>query len=296
MSDATTTWLITGASSGIGKALAEAVLARGERVIACFRQQAQAEEFSARAPGRTFACLVDLADSAAVQPAITRAIQASGRVDVVVNSAGYGLAGALEEVSEAELRHQIETNFFGTLQVIKAALPFLRGQRRGHIFNLSSTAGVIGYQGLSLYCASKFAVEGLAESLRVELAHLGIRVTIVELDGFRTNWSSATAIVRAGTVIDDYNRSAGRIRKGLALLDGNQPGDPVKAAQAIITVADAAEPPLRLILGVGAVEGIREKLQSRLAELEQWKHVSVATQIDGLTANTASAHSGEKRG
>ena len=273
-------WLITGASSGIGKALADAVIARGEPVIGTFRQPAQADAFVASAPGRAFACIVDLANGPTVQAAITRSIEEAGGVDVVVNCAGYGLAGALEEVNEAELRHQMETNFFGTLQVTKAALPFLRKQRHGHIFNVSSTSGVLGYPGLSLYCASKFAVEGLAESLRVELAHLGIRVTIVELDGFRTNWSSATAIVRAKTVIDDYTESAGKIRKGLEMLDGKQPGDPLKAAQAIITVADSPEPPLRLILGVSAVDGIRDKLNSRLAELEQWKPVSLATQID----------------
>lgn len=273
-------WLITGISSGIGKALAEAVLQRGDTVIGTVRKPQQVDEFSAMAPGRAFACQLDLTDREAVRPVITRAIEAAGGVDVVANCAGYGLAGALEEVSDAELRHQMETNFFGMLEVTQAALPFMRKQRRGHVFNVSSTSGILGYPGLSIYCASKFALEGLSDALSVEVAHLGIRVTIVELDGFRTNWSSATAIVRAKTVIGDYDNSAGKIRKGLEQLDGKQPGDPAKAAQAIITVQQSAEPPLRLVLGVGAVSGIRAKLNSRLAEIDKWEHLSIATQID----------------
>jgi NAD(P)-dependent dehydrogenase (short-subunit alcohol dehydrogenase family) len=217
-------WLITGVSSGMGKALAEAVLERGDRVIGTVRKPADADTFAALASGRAMPCMIDLVDNARVLPAVTQAIEAAGGIDVVVNAAGYGLAGAAEELSDAELRHQMEINFFGTVEVTQAALPFMRKQRSGHIFNFSSTAGVIGYPGLSMYNASKFAVEGFSEGLSVELAHLGIKVTIVELDGFRTKWSSASAIVRAAKVIEDYAESAGKIRKGLEKLDGKPTG------------------------------------------------------------------------
>ena len=279
MENKSLTWLITGISSGIGKAMAEAALARGDAVIGTVRKPEQVNEFTALAPGRAFAYRLDLTDKDAVLPATTQAIQAAGGVDVVVNCAGYGLAGAAEEVNDAELRHQMETNFFGTLGVVQAALPFMRKQRHGHIFNFSSTAGVLGYPGLSMYNASKFAVEGFSEGLKVEVAHLGIKVTIVELDGFRTNWSSASAIIRARKVIDDYVPSAGRTRKGLEQLDGNQPGDPAKAAQAIITVLTSPNPPLRLVLGNDAVTWIRDKLNSRLKELAEWEQVSRSTAI-----------------
>lgn len=272
-------WLITGVSSGIGKAMAEAALDRGDTVIGTVRQPAQAQAFAALAPGRALACELDLTDKDKVIPAVTRALENAKGVDVVVNSAGYGLSGAVEEVDEAELRHQMETNFFGTLGVVQAALPFMRRQRSGHIFNVSSTAGVIGYPGLALYNASKFAVEGLSEGLSVEVAHLGIKVTIVELDGFRTNWASASAIIRAKKHIEDYAPTAGKIDKGLERLNGTQAGDPAKAAQAIIKVLDSPNPPLRLILGADAATWIRNKLNSRLDELAQWEDVARSTAI-----------------
>jgi NAD(P)-dependent dehydrogenase (short-subunit alcohol dehydrogenase family) len=272
-------WLITGISSGIGKAVAAAALRRGDTVIGTVRKPEQVLEFESCAPGRAFARQLDLTDTQNVVPVLTRALSALGAADVVINCAGYGLAGAAEEVSDSELRHQMETNFFGTVEVVQAALPFMRAQRRGHIFNVSSTAGVLGYPGLSLYCASKFAVEGFSEGLSVEVAHLGIKVTIVELDGFRTNWSSANAIVRAKRAIPDYEASAGQTRKGLEKFDGHQVGDPAKAAQAIIVVLNSPEPPLRLVLGAAAVTWIRDKLNGRLDELGAWESVSKDTAI-----------------
>lgn len=273
------TWLVTGISSGIGKAMAEAALERGDTVIGTVRNAEQGETFAALAPGRAIPCQIDLTERERVMVAITESLNEAGGVDIVVNCAGYGLAGAVEELSDNEIRHQMETNFFGTLEVVQAALPFMRRQRSGHIFNVSSTAGVIGYPGLALYNASKFAVEGLSEGLAVEVKHLGIRVTIVELDGFRTNWSSASAIIRASKKIDDYSASAGQTDSGLTKLDGNQQGDPAKAAQAIILAATSEEHPLRLILGTDAVQWIRSKLRSRLEELEKWESVSISTGI-----------------
>jgi len=274
-------WLITGVSNGFGRSLAEAVLARGDRVIGTVRQPGKAEAFAALAPGRSVPCLVDLADGARVASAISAALESAGGVDVVVNNAGYGLAGAVEEVSDAEARHQMETNFFGLVAVTQAALPFLRRGGGGHVINISSLAGFQGILGMALYSASKFAVEGFSEGLAAEAGFLGIRVTIVEPGAFRTNWSSNGAIVRSQRVIDAYAATAGKVRAGLAKLDGSQSGDPAKAAQAILRVVDSPNPPLRLPLGADAVAALEHKLASMTRELAEWRAVAEATALDG---------------
>jgi len=280
MSDRPRTWLITGVSSGLGRALAEAVLRRGEAVIGTLRKKEQMAEFEALAQGRAHACQLDVTDKANVHSLVTRAIDASGGIDVVVNNAGYGLAGAAEEVSDAEMRHQMETNFFGLVEVTQAALPFMRAQRRGHVVNISSVAGYKGIVGMSIYAASKFAVEGFSESLAQETAHLGIKVTIVEPGAFRTNWSSSTAIVRADKVIDDYAQTAGMIRAGLEQMNGHQENDPAKGAAAIMAAVDAERPPLRLPLGADSVRYLREKLAAMNAELDAWEEVASSTGFD----------------
>lgn len=273
-------WLITGVSSGLGRALAEAVLERGEVVIGTLRKPEQLAEFEALAPGRAFACQLDVSDPDQVHPVIRAGIERAGGVDVVVNNAGYGLAGAAEEVSESEMRHQMETNFFGLVEVTQAALPFLRAQRRGHIINISSVAGYKGIPGMSIYSASKFAVEGFSEALVGETTALGIRVTIVEPGGFRTRWASDSALVRADRIIEDYTASSGAIRTGLSQMNGVQQGDPAKGARAIIAVVDADEPPLRLPLGPDSVHNLRKKLRSMSAELDTWEGLASSTDFD----------------
>lgn len=280
MSERKRTWLITGVSSGIGRALAEAILRRGEVVIGTLRRKEQLAGFEALAPGRAFACQLDVTDKANVHTVVTRAIEAAGGIDVLVNNAGYGLSGAAEEVSDAESRHQMETNFFGLVEVTQAALPFMRAQKRGHIVNISSVAGYMGIRGMSLYSASKFAVEGFSESLAAEAAHLGIRVTIVEPGAFRTNWSSNTAIVRSAKVIADYAPTAGAIRTGLEKMDGHQENDPAKGAEAIIAAVNAENPPLRLPLGADSVRYLREKLAAVAKELDTWESVASSTRFD----------------
>jgi NAD(P)-dependent dehydrogenase (short-subunit alcohol dehydrogenase family) len=280
MSDRPRTWFITGVSSGLGRALAEAALGRGDVAIGTLRKQAQLAEFEALAPGRAHGCLLDVTDQAELRPAVTRAIEAAGGVDVVVNNAGYGLAGAAEEVSDAEMRHQMETNFFGLVAVTQAALPFMRANRRGHFVNISSVAGYKGIVGMSIYSASKFAVEGFSESLAAETAHLGIQVTLVEPGAFRTNWSSSAAIVRAARVIDDYAPTAGMIRAGLEQMSGHQENDPAKGARAILAAVDAERPPLRLPLGADAVRYLRDKLAAMTAELDAWEGVASSTRFD----------------
>lgn len=280
MSERSRTWLITGVSSGLGRALAEAVLQRGEVVIGSLRKPEQVAQFEALAPGRAFGCLLDVTDKANVHAVVSRAIEAASGIDVVVNNAGYGLAGAAEEVNDAEARQQMETNFFGLVAVTQAALPFMRAQRRGHFINVSSVAGFKGVVGMPIYSASKFAVEGFSESLAAETAHLGIKVTIVEPGAFRTNWSSNTAIVRSAKTIEDYVPTAGMVRAGLEYMDGRQENDPVKGAQAIISAVDAENPPMRLPLGADSVGYLREKLAAMAAELEAWESIASNTRFD----------------
>src|SRR5271166_1033391 len=191
MAAAVRTWLITGVSSGLGRELALAALQRGDTVIGTLRRQAQCREFERLAPGRAHARVLAVRERAAITGIIEQAFRITGRIDVLVNNAGYGLFGALEEISDAEARQLMETNFFGLMAVIKAALPGLRSQGGGQIVNISSIAGVIGIAGCAVYCASKYAVEGLSESLAKEVAPFNIRVMIVEPGGFRTNFSGA---------------------------------------------------------------------------------------------------------
>lgn len=273
-------WLITGVSSGLGRALAEEVLQRGDSVIGTLRKPEQLSEFERLAPGRAHGYLLDVTHTNEVHKVVRQAIEAAGSIDVVVNNSGYGLTGAAEEVSDAEIRHQMETNFFGLVAVTQAALPFMRAQKRGHFINISSVAGYKGIVGMSIYSASKFAVEGFSESLALETAHLGINVTIVEPGAFRTNWSSNNAIIRSAKVIDEYAATAGRIRSGLEKMNGHQENDPAKGAAAIIAVVDADTPPLRLPLGTDSVRYLREKLSGMVTELDRWESVSSSTHFD----------------
>lgn len=273
-------WLITGVSSGLGRALAEAALKQGDTVIGTLRKADQLAEFEALAPGRATGCLLDVTDKANVHALVTRAIEAVGGIDVVVNNAGYGLAGAAEETSDAELRQQMETNFFGLVAVSQAALPFMRANRRGHFVNISSVAGYKGIVGMSIYSASKFAVEGFSESLAAETAHLGIKVTIVEPGAFRTNWSSNNAIVRSARVIEDYAVTAGVVRAGLEHMSGHQENDPAKGARAILAAVAAENPPLRLPLGADSVRYLRDKLAAMSAEIDSWEAIASDTRFD----------------
>jgi len=270
-------WLITGASSGLGRELARAALAQGDTVVGTLRRQAQASDFEAMAPGRAHAVLLDVTEAQAVRPAVQQAIRRAGHIDVLVNNAGYGFFGAAEESADAEARHLMETNFFGALAVTQALLPHLRERKRGHILNLSSLAGVTGLPGCGLYCASKFALEGLSESLAIELAPFGIQVTIVEPGGFRTNFAGGSLRV-AGTPLADYNGTpAGQTRDHIHQYHGNEPGDPAKAAAVLLQAVDAAEPPLRLVLGRDAVAAARRKIDAMRAQVDAWEAASMST-------------------
>jgi NAD(P)-dependent dehydrogenase (short-subunit alcohol dehydrogenase family) len=270
-------WFITGASRGFGRALSEAVLARGDRLVATARGAEFVAEFGERHP-EALALRLDVTDREQAHAAIAAAVERFGRLDVIVNNAGYGQFGAVEEQTEEELRRQFEVNLFGVLNVTRAALPQLRAQRRGHVVQMSSLNGIEGLVGGGSYCATKFAVEGLSESLAAEVAHLGIAVTIVEPGPHRTEFAGEES-ARLAVPIEDYAESVGVAREAFADMDGTQPGDPHRAALAIIAAVDADDPPLRLPLGEMALANIRTKLEGQLEELEAWRDLSESSDL-----------------
>jgi NAD(P)-dependent dehydrogenase (short-subunit alcohol dehydrogenase family) len=267
-------WLITGVSTGFGREIAKQALARGDVVAGTLRQESQLAAFAALSPGRAHPYQLDVTDPAAVARVVQRIIADTGRIDVVVNNAGYGLIGVAEEVSDREAQRLFETNFFGLFNVVKEVLPQLRSQRSGHIVNMSSLAGTMGIPGMALYSASKFAVEGLSEALAGELGAFGIRVTIVEPGGFRTDFAGRS-IGKSERVLSDYaDTPGGALRAMLAQYHGREPGDPVKAAGAILKLVDSPSPPLRLALGPDALALLRGRLTQVAKDYEDWQVVT----------------------
>ncbi|WP_433434853.1 oxidoreductase [Nonomuraea sp. CA-141351] len=276
--DESRVWLITGASSGLGLALAEAVLDHGGQVVATARDPQRLDDLTGRYPGQAIATRLDVTDPDEASAAVGDGLAAFGRLDVVVNNAGYGLFGALEELPEEELRCEFETNVFGALNVTRAVLPQLRRQRSGHIVQISSLEGIAPIAaGETAYAGTKFAVEGLAEGLAKEVAHLGIKVTIVEPGPLRTDFA-AGAIARTPRS-GDYADSVGKALEWFEGLSGRQPNDPFRVAAAIIEAVASPEPPLRLALGTEAVQAIREKLDSQRQALDAWEHLSASTAV-----------------
>ncbi len=272
-------WLITGVSGGLGTALALEAAQNGDIVFGTLRKPEQVDEFTDLVHGKTFGLQMDVNKHEQIAPVITHILDQFGRIDVLVNNAGYGLFGAVEEVSMAEAREQMETNFFGALAVTQAILPVMRSQRSGHILQTSSVAGISANPGLGLYNASKFALEGLSEALALETKHLNINVTLVEPGPFRTDWAG-TSSVRSKKILVDYDASAGERIRIINGISGKQPGDPAKAAKAIIAVVNSDSPPRRLALGKIAVDNIRNKIRSVEKDLAQWEDVSLNTAFD----------------
>jgi NAD(P)-dependent dehydrogenase (short-subunit alcohol dehydrogenase family) len=267
-------WFITGASTGIGRLLAEEVLKAGGKVIVTARKLDKIADLERQYPKAAKALVLDVTDPGQIDSAVTQAFAQFGQIDVLVNNAGYGIAGAVEEASEAEFLPMFETNFFGLVRVTRAFLPHLRKQRSGHILNLSSISGLIGNQGSGYYNASKFAVEGLSEALAAELAPLGIKVTIIEPGPFRTDFLGRSGVM-AATRIADYDSTAGNNRKYFAENDGKQKGDPLRAAHAMMKVVESPNPPLHLLLGVTALQRVRSKFESWQKEIADWESVTV---------------------
>jgi NAD(P)-dependent dehydrogenase (short-subunit alcohol dehydrogenase family) len=269
-------WLITGVSSGFGRALAEAVLAKGDKVAGTLRNEAARTAFDGEAPGRSFGILLDVTDEASVRQGIEEAETKTGGIDVLVNNAGYGFEGAIEEASLAQIRAQFEVNVFGAVSVIQAVLPHMRRRRAGHIVNITSMGGLVAFPGVGIYNGSKFALEGISEALAKEVKPLGIKVTIVEPGSFRTDWAGRS-MVHAERSIADYEETAGAFRRSLAMRNGRQAGDPRKAAQAIILAVETEQPPLRLLLGPDALRLVGEKLGALQSEILKWAPVSAGT-------------------
>lgn len=258
------TWFITGVSSGIGRATAQAALARGDRVVGTLRQTAQCAAFEALQPGHAHAVLLDVSDAQRVTQVVDAAFATHGRIDVIVNNAGFALLGSIEETSDDEARRLFDTNFFGTLSVTRAALPNLRRQGGGHIINISSTVGLCGTPGTPLYSASKFAMEGLSEALQAEVAGLGIRVTLIEPGAVHSNFTSGAVEVRH-RLPDVYPMMSGGIdRNGLQHFYAATAGAATPSVEAILAAVDAPEPPLRMLTGAEAIQAARTKAEQLL--------------------------------
>lgn len=274
------TWLITGAGRGIGASVARAALAAGDKVVASARDSAGVEASLGGVNERLLSVNLDVTDELQIADAVQAAVQKFGAIDVLVNNAGYGHMGLFEESHAGEISRQFEANVFGLFAVTRAVLPQMRRQRSGHIFNLSSTAGVRGLQGGSLYCASKFAVEGFSESLALELAPFGIKLTIVRPGPFRTDFLDPSSARFCDGQIADYAEMSAAVR---SLYEGRnhlQAGDPDKLGDALVRLSRENEPPLRFAAGSNAVEVVATKIATLQAELERWRALSVTTDGD----------------
>lgn len=279
------TWFVTGSSRGLGRALCEELLFRGDNVVATARQTAPLASLTEKYGARVLALTLDVTDADAVRAAVAASVGAFGRLDVVVNNAGYGNVGAFEDMSADDFRAQVETNLFGVVNVTRAVLPLLREQRSGHVIQISSAGGRIALAGLSAYHAAKFGVEGFSEAVSKEIAPFGVKVTIVEPGGFRTDWAGSSM-----TVYDcrqDYETTVGVIAKHIRTNGDVQIGDPRKAAAAIMTVVDAADPPLRLLLGSDAVSLVGTVERAQAQSDESWLDLSLSTDFDAAGGKMA---------
>jgi NAD(P)-dependent dehydrogenase (short-subunit alcohol dehydrogenase family) len=270
------TWLITGASRGFGALIAERALAAGDSVVATARDP-QSVPATVRDHPRALAVALDVTNEAQAHEAVAAALRRFGRIDVLVNNAGFGLIGAIEESSSAEVQRLFATNVFGLLHVTRAVLPAMRRQRSGRVLNFSSIGGYAAAAGFGIYCATKFAVEGISEAMSAELAPLGIRTTVVEPGYFRTGFLSEKSIVSTAARIEDYAHHVGAVRDFARGADGQQPGDPARLAQAILALVDAEEPPQRLPLGADTVDRIALKHREVDAEVDRWRDLAMST-------------------
>lgn len=270
------TFLITGISSGLGRAFAEGALAAGHAVVGTVRQAEAAAAFEALAPGRAHARVLDVTDFDAIPEAVAGIEWEVGPVDVLVNNAGYGHEGVMEESSLEDLRRQFDANVYGAVAMAKAVLPGMRARRSGHIVNVTSMGGFITMPGITYYCGSKFALEGISEALAKEVRHLGIRVTALAPGQFRTDWAGRS-MARTPRSIPDYDAVMDPIRSARQAKSGTQPGDPARAAQALLTLVAAEHPPVHLYLGEDALQLVADKMTALQAEITAWEGVSRST-------------------
>ena len=273
------TWLITGCSTGLGRALAEAVIAAGHNAVVTARDTAKVSDLADTAPQRVLPAALDVTKPEQVAAAVQQADERFGGIDVLVNNAGYGYRAAIEEGDDAEVRALFDTHFFGTVAVIKAVLPGMRARRSGAIVNISSIGATVTPVGSGYYAAAKAAIEGMSGALRGELAPLGISVTTVEPGAFRTDFAGRS-LVQSATLIDDYAATAGKRRKENDTMHGNQAGDPAKAAHAIITAVESPQPPAFLLLGPEALALYRYTVDTRSVEVADWEELTSNTNFD----------------
>ncbi|WDS37218.1 oxidoreductase [Pseudoxanthomonas sp.] len=268
--------LITGVSSGFGRAFAQAALDAGHTVVGTVRDAAALNAFQALSSGRAHGVLLDVTDFDAIDPVVQRIEAQIGPVDVLVNNAGYGHEGILEESPLSEMRRQFDVNVFGAVAMTKAVLPAMRQRRRGHVINITSMGGFITMPGIAYYCGSKFALEGISETLAKEVAGFGIHVTAVEPGSFRTDWAGRS-MVRTERAIADYDALFDPIRSAREAKSGKQLGDPVKAAQALLQLIELPDPPVHLLLGSDALALVTQKLDDLRAEIAQWESLTRST-------------------
>jgi NAD(P)-dependent dehydrogenase (short-subunit alcohol dehydrogenase family) len=274
-------WLITGSSRGLGRALADAVLAAGHMLVATARNPAQLADLIERYGDQVRTVALDVTNEQAAVDAVAVATKAFGRLDVLVNNAGYGDVSAIEDTSLDEFRAQIETNLFGVINVTKAALPLMREQRAGHILQFSSVGGRIGPVGRAPYAAAKWGVEGFSEVLSKEVGPFGVKVTIIEPGGFRTDFAGSSTAIREGR--PEYDSTVGKTARFQRDYNGKQPGDPAKAAAAVLHIASLNDPPLRLLLGSDAVHFVEQNDLAKMDSDRKWKDLSVSTDIEPET-------------
>ena len=279
-------WFITGCSTGFGRELAKLVLDRGYRAVITARDPGKIQDLAKGHEGRALALKLDVTDKAEVADAVKQAEAKFGGIDVLVNNAGFGYVGALEESEESEVRSMVETNFFGLARMIHVVLPGMRRRRHGSIVNISSIGGLVGFPGVGYYNATKFAVEGLSESLSKEVAPLGVKVLIVEPGPFRTDWAGRS-LKRSSHQIPEYADTAGAFRERITGGSGKQAGDPVRASEAIIKTLESDSVPLHLVLGQIALETARTKIEKLRSELDAWQETSLSADYPESQAASA---------
>jgi NAD(P)-dependent dehydrogenase (short-subunit alcohol dehydrogenase family) len=275
----TPVWFITGCSTGLGRALADLIVQRGWRVVVTARDKSAVAEIESATPDRVLALSLDVTNPAGIDAAVSAAKEKFGRIDVLVNNAGYGYQSTVEEGEEMEIRAQFDTNVFGLFAMTRAVLPLMREQRTGNIINITSVAGLIGYPGSGYYAASKHAVEGWSDALRAEVLPLGIGVTCVEPGPFRTDWAGRS-LRQTANQIADYAETAGKRLAVTKDTSGAQSGDPVKAAEAMVTIARGADAPRHLVLGTWGFNAVVERMEQRAQEISAQRDLSVSTDFD----------------
>ncbi len=267
-------WLITGCSTGFGRELSKLVLRLGYRAGVAARNTKDVSDIVNDYPSTAIALKLDVTNADEITASVELLKEKFGRIDVLVNNAGIGYFGAIEESEEAEVRRMFEINFFGLAKMTNAVLPVMRAQRSGHIINIASIGGLVGFPAVGFYNATKFAVDGYSEALSKETAHLGIKVTVIAPSGFRTDWAGRSAN-NSAIVIEDYAPSAGVNKNSIRGYSGQQPGDPIRAAKAIVKVVETEHPPLHLLLGAAALKGARNKLEVLKKDYDAWEEITV---------------------